>query len=268
MNTNSLLNNFSKIAPILMVAVAITAVGGYQLMDDSSSISDSSEANLQSPVEYKGVMTLEHERYNEETGEYETIAEYEDENLIVDQGLEFFQCQSAGHDQVRWYDESEADDAGFEWGEDNIDTRYSGESYEVQLFTTAEDANCPEATTAGSATNTDNAYYISLSGDDTSPSAGWEQLDNEITSGGLERTRGTVVDEATGHYSVEFTFVAESDFDEEDIPGSDNIQTTGLHWSGNNGDDDLVAANSFPGVTMLQGDRLTISWEEVSFSTS
>lgn len=257
-------------SPVIIASLTLVmalGIGGVMASDMQTPLTDSpSEASIDSnPVEYKGVMTVKHERLNED-GEYETVNTYRDENLIVDQGLDFFQCQSAGNNQVRWYDEAGASDAGYTWS-NGIQTKYSGETYEKRLFVTDEDANCPTASTAGVAQQTDNAYYISLSGEDQAPTATLEQNPHEITSGGLERVRGTVTDVGTGHYSLEFTFVAEQDFDSATITGSDNIQMTGLHWSSNQGDDDLVAANQFPGVTMLQDDRLTIAWEEVSFST-
>lgn len=112
--------------------------------------------------------------------------------------------------------------------------------------------------------NSDYAQYIAVAEDDDSESSisnTATSLPNEITTGNLSRSQGTVVDEGTGYYSVEYTFTATSDFNSE--PGIDH---TGLHWTGTSSETDLVAHNTFPAVTMLADDKLTVDWTEVSFN--
>lgn len=224
-NTTSGLRSMSM---AFLFLVAITATGASQGMmvdpfQDAVQEVEApavAEADSTADIGYTGVMRVELQRDTDGDGEYETIQTFQDENMIVDQGLNFFECKVAG---------------------------------------VSCDLN-PAVQTG------DYARYISLSIDSDNDEGELSQSDtslqNEIVNnGGLDRAQGTVTDEGVGYYSVTHTFTATQDFTTE--PG---IDLTGLHWTGTEGETDLVAQNSFPGVTMLADDKLTVSWVEVSFN--
>lgn len=224
--------------------------------DDTATTVGASE----SASNYAGYVSVEHQRDVDGDGEYETVDTYKGHNQIVDQGLDYFAFQASGENPPT---------ADFD-----------------------KDGN-GDVETGASAGNDDKAVYISVSdaqyddptneNTDTFNSAGRQSLNGEIQTGNLSRTGanadGTISSSDTrmatvtntdgnlGQYSVEYTFTATQDFtpgQRTDYTGY-GIQWTGLHFSGTPGADDLVAANHFPGVTMLADDKLTISWTEVSF---
>lgn len=211
-----------SVAFLFVAAFAATGVSQGAMpnpLQDASTVEAPQEASTTEGIGYTGVMRMELQRDTNGDGEYETVKSFQDENQIVDQGLNFFECKVAG---------------------------------------VSCDLN--PAVQQG-----DYAKYISVaidSDNENSLSQGATSLTNEISNnGGLDRKEGTVVDEGTGYYSVEYTFTATQDFTQE--PGIDH---TGLHWTGTEGESDLVAQNTFPGVTMLADDKLTVSWVEVSFN--
>lgn len=117
--------------------------------------------------------------------------------------------------------------------------------------------SCPSATSAGTfSAGTDYFDVISV-GTGSAPTSGDQSLDSEITGNGLQRIQVSASDQGTGNFTLSNTFTA---------TGSVNgVSNTGLHWSTNNADDDLVAGNTFQSVDMLDGDKLTITWTEVSY---
>jgi hypothetical protein len=207
-----------------MFAVSIGSVQG--LVDFQGSEEPAASATAEE-LGYTGIMRVEHQRDTDGDGDYETVDTYTDENLIVDQGLNFFECKVAG----------------------------------VSCPTADVDGDSSQET-AGAG---DLAVYIAISADSDNDNGELAQSDtalqSEITTGNLSRREGTVTDKGVGFYSTEFTFTASQDFTTE--PG---VDLTGLHWSGESTAGDLVAQNDFPGVTLLADDKLTVSWVEVSFN--
>lgn len=159
------------------------------------------------------------------------------------------------------------------WTDLDGDNTFKGDSEEIQYQETSHNVitdqglnsvecavagvSCPSATSAGTfSPGTDNWDYISV-GTGTAPTSGSTSLDSEVTGSGLARTQSTPTDQGTGNFTVSNTFTASADVN--------GITSTGLHWSGNNGDDDLIAGNTFDSVDLNDGDKLTITWSEVSF---
>lgn len=217
-----------SLSAVLLVTFAVTASGAGLAVTPLMDGDGGEPASVDSQSQYKGYVQVQHQRDVDNDGEYETVDSYKSHNMVMNQGLSFFECVASG-------------------------------------------VGCPSASNAGTATGADTATYISLSDKDdingeaddafdSSADQNLETLPGEITSGGLSRAEGTVANESIGHYSVSNTFTASSDF-----TGS-AIEWTGLHWSPNIADDDIVAGNHFPGVTMLADDKLTIDWVEVSFN--
>jgi hypothetical protein len=259
---SKLLNSLTvgSVAGLFLVAFAVSASGAGMLSNplDSGDSAPTAEAS-ESASNYAGYVSVEHQRDVDGDGEYETVDTYKGHNQIVNQGLDFFAFQA------------------------------SGENAPTADFDSDGDGTVENGASAG---NGDKAVYISVSdgqndgtggNTDTFSNADATSLNNEIQTGNLSRTgassSGTEVfpnernasvtntDSNLGQYSVEYTFTATQDFtpsSRTDYTGY-GIQWTGLHWSGSPGADDLVAANHFPGVTMLADDKLTISWTEVSF---
>jgi hypothetical protein len=259
---SKLLNSLTvgSVAGLFLVAFAVSASGAGMLSNplDSGDSAPTAEAS-ESASNYAGYVSVEHQRDVDGDGEYETVDTYKGHNQIVDQGLDYFAFQASGENPPT---------ADFDKNDDGTSDGSSTE-----------------------AANSNKAVYISVS-DAQFDGNGNEQtfnnptatsLNEEIQTGNLSRTGakadGTISNPETrkssvtntdgnlGQYSVEYTFTATQDFtpsSRTDYTGY-GIQWTGLHWSGSPGADDLVAANHFPGVTMLADDKLTISWTEVSF---
>lgn len=214
-------------ASMVMVFAAISLGAAQGVVDIGSEEAEASPTEQSEKLGYTGIMRVEHQRDTDGDGELETIDTYQEKNLIVDQGLNFFECKVAG----------------------------------VSCPTADVDGDGNQET-AGAG---DLATYIAISIDSDNDNGQLSQSDtslqSEITSGNLSRRQGTVSDKGVGFYSTEFTFTATSDF--TTAPG---VDLTGLHWSGQSNAGDLVAENDFPGVTLLADDKLTVSWVEVSFN--
>lgn len=118
------------------------------------------------------------------------------------------------------------------------------------------DVSCP----TGFDPANDDISYIAVGNNVGTLSASDVGLTSEITSGGLNRQNGNVIDLGVGNYSVSATFTASSDFN--------GVNATGLMWNQTDGSDSLVAANKFQGVDMLADDQLTVNWTEVSFTNA
>jgi len=105
----------------------------------------------------------------------------------------------------------------------------------------------------------DPAKWVSLSTDDSTPAAGWSQLElaevsTEINSGGLSRAAGTYTNIDVGSWEIEAVF--------NSTATHTDVQLTGLQWVVTPAsDNNLMAANTFTPVTLGNGDTLTVTWE-------
>jgi len=93
---------------------------------------------------------------------------------------------------------------------------------------------------------------ISLSDDGSAPAVGWTQIPSEITTGGLERAYGTYANVGDGQWTISHEFTASVTHT--------NVNTSGLNWKLGNTDDCLFAANNFTNVTLISGDKITLTW--------
>jgi len=95
--------------------------------------------------------------------------------------------------------------------------------------------------------------YIALSTDGTSPDPSDTSLAGEITSGGLERTAGTITIINATAYKIEHTFTASASFT--------NVQKSGL-FAVPYGDpnDRLLFEALFSAVNLESGDQIKITW--------
>lgn len=99
-----------------------------------------------------------------------------------------------------------------------------------------------------------SAQYIALSSDVGNPAAAWTIVPGEIVDAfGLARALGTYSTTATtGEWTISNTFSASG--------GSYTaVRLTGLHWAAS-GADNLLAANTFTGVDLNDGDSLSVTW--------
>lgn len=94
------------------------------------------------------------------------------------------------------------------------------------------------------------ADYIALSNNTGAPSAGWTELPDEITTGGMSRAQGTYQDEGDGVWNITKSFSPTE---------TNSTQLTGLHWGA--GASTLLAADIFNIINYENGDTVTITWQ-------
>lgn len=119
------------------------------------------------------------------------------------------------------------------------------------------DVSCPTASSAGTFTPGTDYFDVISVGTGGNPTSGDTSLPGEITGSGLARTQVTPSDQGTGNATLSYTYTASSSVN--------GVSNTGLHWGTTSGDDDLIAGNTYQAVDLLDGDKLTITWEEFSY---
>jgi hypothetical protein len=117
---------------------------------------------------------------------------------------------------------------------------------------------------SGTPSDTESAQWIALTTTDITPDDDLSSLAGEITSGGLDRTQGTLSYTPTAaddddNYTVSVTFTATGSHSAVQGAGLFTLDVTGTPGAGDD-DGTMVAVNEFSSVNLANGDQLTITW--------
>jgi hypothetical protein len=103
--------------------------------------------------------------------------------------------------------------------------------------------------------NSENRTVSLALSNDTSPSASWTKLPNEVTNNGLDRK---------GPTEVTITFIngtSYSTYYEWTATGSVTVQCVGVHWwSTDASDNNLYACGAFTQTALASGDKIVVTY--------
>jgi hypothetical protein len=102
----------------------------------------------------------------------------------------------------------------------------------------------------GDSPSVNPADYISLSNSTSSPSSGWTDIPEEITTGGMSRAQGTYQNEGDGVWNITKAFSPTE---------TNSSRLTGLNWG--TGASELLASDTFTVINYQNGDTVTITWQ-------
>lgn len=104
----------------------------------------------------------------------------------------------------------------------------------------------------GFANETAYATYIGLSNSTSSPSATWNILPSEITTGGMGRANGTYTGTGTGTWNMSNTFSPSE---------TNSTRLVGLYWNSYAGGlNSLLASDTITAINYQSGDSVEIVW--------
>lgn len=102
----------------------------------------------------------------------------------------------------------------------------------------------------GDSPSTDPAKWIGLSNSSDSPSASWETIPDEITTGNMGRAAGTYANVDMGQWNITKSFSPSE---------TNSTQLTGLYYAASG--DYLLAADTITLTNYQSGDTVGITWQ-------